>query len=189
MSLMPELTLSWRTGLWLLLPLIAIRFGLMGLLDRQSLTRAAHFPRLLGAEQVAFRVYMPTNLLLIFYLPFLTIKLGTPWFYIGLLVYLAGVTLLTCTVIDFARPNPDGLLDHGVYRFSRHPMYLSYLVFYLGCGLMTASWLYLGILVLFQASTHWIAISEERWCVEQFGSDYAAYTRQVNRYMGRRTTA
>lgn len=48
---------------------------------------------------------------------------------------------------------------------------------------MSASWLLLVLLGLFQVSSHWIILSEERWCVREFGDEYTAYMGRVRRYL------
>jgi protein-S-isoprenylcysteine O-methyltransferase Ste14 len=37
--------------------------------------------------------------------------------------------------------------------------------------------------LVFQISSHWIILSEERWCVKQFGDEYIDYMKRVRRYI------
>lgn len=87
------------------------------------------------------------------------------------------------SVHAFARPNAQGMCTAGIYRYSRNPMYLAYFVHYLGCVILTRSIPLLIILILFQAVTHWVILSEERWCLTTFGEDYRAYMQSVRRYL------
>ena len=73
------------------------------------------------------------------------------------------------SVSSFAKPAKNGINLKGLYRISRNPMYVSYFIYFLGCVLLTQSLLLLAILVAFQISTHWIILSEERWCIKKFG--------------------
>lgn len=110
------------------------------------------------------------------------IQTGSALFYSGLVIYVLGVFLYGASIVDFARPAASGVRVHGLYRLSRNPMYIAYFVCFLGCALLIRSWVMLGILVVFQASMHWLILSEERWCVRRFGDEYIAYMGSVRRY-------
>jgi len=86
-------------------------------------------------------------------------------------------------VIDFAAPSGEDLNQNGLYRFSRNPMYLSYFLLFMGCALLTHSVLLGGIVIIFQLSSHWIILSEERWCIGKFGDAYRQYMKRVRRYI------
>lgn len=49
-------------------------------------------------------------------------------------------------------------------------------------ALLTQSWLLFGLVLLLQISGHWIILSEERWCIQQFGQAYTRYLQQTRRY-------
>lgn len=165
------------------IPLIMIRFGLLGILDRRALKRAALFAPLLGKEKVAYWFYQISNIAFLIYLCFLKITTDPFWFYTGLVIYGIGVLLCTVSIIDFARPKENGINVKGLYRISRNPMYLSYFVYFLGCVMLTRSLILFVILLVFQISAHWIILSEERWCIEKFGEEYINYMQKVRRYI------
>ncbi len=168
---------------WLLMPLLVIRFVILGMLDKQALKRAAFFPPLIGREKAAYYVYQISNVFLLLYLFFLKIKMEGLLFYTGLVVYGLGIIVCTVSVFDFARPKMNGINVSGLYRFSRNPMYMGYFLYYLGCVLLTRSFVYLAALIVFQVSTHWIILSEERWCIQAFGEEYLGYMKKVRRYL------
>ena len=99
----------------------------------------------------------------------------------GALVYAAGLALLAGAVVSFARPDRDGMNHAGLYRWSRHPMYAAYFVYFIGCVLLTRS-LLLGLVLAFQIAAHWIIRAEERWCAAQFGQRWREYCSRVGRY-------
>ena len=81
--------------------------------------------------------------LLTAYSIFLPLKLGTTWFYAGFPIYLAGV-ILFLTAIGVAATTPAGQpFTKGAYRFSRNPMYLSWITILAGVGIATASLIFL----------------------------------------------
>jgi protein-S-isoprenylcysteine O-methyltransferase Ste14 len=153
-------------GFLLLIPLILIRFGL---LNKEGLKRAAFFVPLIRREKTAYWFYQISNILIFVYLFFLKITTDSYWFYVGLATYGLGVLMCLASVSSFAKPAKNGINLKGLYRISRNPMYVSYFIYFLGCVLLTQSLLLLAILVAFQISTHWIILSEERWCIKKFG--------------------
>ena len=170
-------------GFLLLIPLILIRFGLLGMLSKEGLKRAASFAPLIGKEKIAYWFYQISNVLIFVYLFFLKVTTDSPWFYTGLVTYGLGVFLCVASVLNFAKPEENGINLKGLYRISRNPMYMAYFIYYLGCVLLTRSLLLLAILMAFQVSSHWIILSEERWCIKKFGEEYKDYMNRVRRYI------
>lgn len=166
-----------------LVPLLLIRFGLLSILDKKSLKRAAYFAPLIGKEKIAYLFYQISNLMIFLYLCFLKIKIDQQWFYVTLLIYGFGILLCLLSVLDFAKPTEKGINMKGLYRISRNPMYVAYFVYFLGCVLLTQSLILLAIVIVFQISSHWIIRSEERWCIEMFGDEYISYMKRVRRYI------
>ncbi|MEL7604391.1 MAG: isoprenylcysteine carboxylmethyltransferase family protein [Bacillota bacterium] len=167
----------------LLIPILLIRYGLLALISREALRRAAHFAPLFGKEQAAYWVYQLTTLGMFVILFFLTIRADSVWFYVGLGVAIAGAALYAAAVADYAKPGAAGVNTRGLYRVSRNPMYVAYFIYFLGCALMARSLILFAILLVYQAAAHFIILSEERWCLEQFGEAYREYMRRVRRYI------
>ena len=170
-------------GFLLLIPFILIRFGLLNILNKEGLKRAAFFAPLIGREKAAYWFYQISNILIFVYLCFLKITTDPNWFYTGLVIYGLGVLLCLGSVLNFARPAGNGINVKGLYRVSRNPMYVAYFIYFLGCVLLTQSLLLLALLIVFQISAHWIILSEERWCVKKFGEEYINYMNKVRRYI------
>lgn len=104
-------------------------------------------------------------------------------FHIGAACYLVGLFFCAISIICFSFPDDEGLNIRGIYQFSRHPMYVSYFACFSGMALLTQSWIMLIIVIIFQISAHWIILSEERWCLENFGKSYENYMKKVRRYI------
>ena len=171
-------------GFLLLTPFFLIRFGLLALLDREAVGRAAHFAPVRGGERTAYWLYQMANAAIVLSLLFLTVRRAPVWlFAAGLTVYLAGVLLLGVSVVNFAAPEKNGLNQRGLYRVSRNPMYVAYFVYFLGCVLLTQSPLLFAFVLVFQIAAHWIIRAEERWCVQTFGGAYLQYMERVRRYL------
>ena len=123
--------------------------------------------------------------LTIIYSIFLPLKLGTTWFYVGLPICLLGLIPYTITTVNFGTtPTRDEPATKGLYRYSRHPMYLTLFLLFIGVGIASASW----ILLLFSIVSMilWIplAISEERFLLEKYGEAYRKYMDRTPRWIG-----
>lgn len=165
------------------IPIIFIRYGLLSIVNKDALKRAGFFAPLIGREKVAYLVYQITTVLTLLYLLLLKIRTDSDWFYIGLIIYSLGIVLYAVSVVNYAKPKMNGINLNGLYRISRNPMYISYFIYFLGCVLFTHSWILLALLIVFQISAHWIILSEERWCIMEFGEEYKKYMNKVRRYI------
>jgi len=186
MQLIPEFSLTWLNGLVVVIPFMFIRLIVMKMISSEGTKRADFFPPLTKKEQPAMPVYMVTGILALLYPPFLSIKVGTPWLWVGLPLFLIGMVLLVLSIVDFAKAPADELIQNGIYRYSRNPMYLAYGFIYTSIGILTASWLYLLIAFVRQYTEYIMILSEERWCLEQFGEIFQAYMDTTRRYWGRK---
>ena len=173
-----------RIGFFLLLPFFLLRFGLLARLDQKAIVRAAHFAPLAGGERAAYWVYQAANVGILLAILLLPVHTAPIWLVaVGAVVYAAGLALLAGAVVSFARPDRDGMNRTGLYRWSRHPMYVAYFVYFIGCVLLTRSMLLLGLVLAFQIAAHWIIRAEERWCAAQFGQSWRQYCSRVRRYL------
>lgn len=167
----------------MVIPLVLIRYALLALLSRDALRRAAYFPPLIGKEKAAYWVNFVTGVGLIIYPFFINVYAGSPWFYAGLALYVTGAALYLASIVNYAKPSGSGINTAGLYRLSRNPMYVAYFIYFLGCAVMAKSLILLAILVVFQISTHFLILSEERWCIEKFGDEYREYMKRARRYI------
>ena len=118
-----------------------------------------------------------------------------PWNWPGLIPVLVGTAGLIWGVAVHSAQSPQGieweldksyLLRHGLYRFSRHPMYLSELtlllgwVIFYGSAAVMIAWAIGWVLFNFYAIPQ-----EERVMEAHFGETYSEYKKQVPRWLGR----
>jgi protein-S-isoprenylcysteine O-methyltransferase Ste14 len=171
------------SALIMVIPIIIIRYALLSILSKEALKRAAYFAPLVGRERLAYWAYQVTTMLILVDLILLKIRIDSDWFYIGIAIYGVGLILYTISMVDYARPKTNGINKNGLYRISRNPMYISYFICLFGCVLISNSWTLFTLLVIFQISSHWIILSEERWCIKSFGEEYMSYMNKVRRYI------
>ena len=171
-------------GFYLLLPLLAIRFGLLSIINKKAIQRAGYFAPVQGREKISYYIYQLSNIGLFLYLFITKIKSDfSIYFYLGATCYCLGIVLCAVSVVCFALPNTEGLNINGIYQFSRNPMSIAYFVYNIGISLLTQSLVLFVISLIFQISSHWIILSEERWCIEKFGNTYKEYMKKVRRYI------
>ena len=122
--------------------------------------------------------------LVLIYSIFLPLKLGTMWFYIGLPVTLLGLVTRAIALVNWATLPPNEPITRGLYRYSRHPMYLTDLLFFMGLGIATASWILLLFSILWIATGFILANPEELDCLKKYGDSYRQYMNRTPRWIG-----
>lgn len=78
----------------------------------------------------------------------------------------------------------SAVVQHGVYRFSRNPIYLAFCLATLGVGLwLDSGWIAAATLPV-AALLYWLVIRrEEAYLARKFGAAYQDYCRQVRRWL------
>lgn len=171
-------------GFSLMIPFLLIRFGMLAFLGKNGMQRAAHYAPVFGKEKAAYWIYQLSTAGIFGYLCFLKIEITVDiWFTAGIICYVSGLVLCAVSLIHFATWDDGGLNTKGIYRFSRHPVYVAYFVCFLGMSLLTGSLVLAGVVLVFQISCHWIILAEERECISRFGDDYKKYMEKVRRYI------
>ncbi|WP_019677522.1 methyltransferase family protein [Arsukibacterium perlucidum] len=105
----------------------------------------------------------------------------------GMAVALAGVLAFrrANTTVDPRVPQQtSSLVIKGIYRYSRNPMYLGFLLLLTAwaCYLMSvAAFALLPLFVWYM--NRWQIAPEERYLLEKFGAEYQVYTKQVRRWL------
>src|SRR4030066_985973 len=75
----------------------------------------------------------------VIYSVFLPLKFGTIWFYAGLPITLIGLVGNMVTVVSWASTPAGKPVTTGLYRFSRHPIYLTEVLLLLGVSIASTS--------------------------------------------------
>jgi protein-S-isoprenylcysteine O-methyltransferase Ste14 len=80
------------------------------------------------------------------------------------------------------------LLTSGPYAFSRNPLYLAFLGFWLGWALFYGSLAVLAVFVAFLVLANSVIVpSEERYLEARFGDAFRRYKATVPRWLGMRS--
>jgi len=115
---------------------------------------------------------------------FLPLKVGTVWLYVGLPIFVLALVMTLIITYNFASTPLDEPVTRGIYRISRHPVYLSGFVLYIGMGVACASWVILLCAVLWIAFFQVVVPAEERFLFEKYGNAYREYMNRTPRWLG-----
>jgi protein-S-isoprenylcysteine O-methyltransferase Ste14 len=78
---------------------------------------------------------------------------------------------------------PERLVDTGLYAYTRNPMYLGHIIYLIGLTLTLQSLLAALITVASVVWFHLRVLGDEKKLARLLGAPYAAYTRQVKRWL------
>ncbi|MDH5747187.1 MAG: isoprenylcysteine carboxylmethyltransferase family protein [Candidatus Bathyarchaeota archaeon] len=191
MSLIPEFELGLWNAWILVLSLFLVVIGLSSLIIRVFFTKKKpagssrqHMPQLNEQEKRLFYVSVVTLVAILVYTAFLPLKLGTGWFYAGLLIYFLGMIFGFIAMINFNTTLLDKPVIDGVYRISRNPMYFSMFLMFIGIGIACAFWVFLLLTMIWIILSDKGVIAEERECLEKYGEAYREYMNRTPRWIG-----
>jgi protein-S-isoprenylcysteine O-methyltransferase Ste14 len=111
---------------------------------------------------------------------------------LGVLVFLSGMSLIACAVINMGASwqmgfdqnlPPQRLIQTGVFRFSRNPIYLGMVVALLGWMLLIPTLLSLIMLTGLAIGVRRQAVEEEESLSRTFGAQFDAWARDVGRFV------
>ena len=126
-------------------------------------------------------VIMPFTVI---YSIFLPLRLGTVWLYVGLPIFALALVVMLITTHNFATTPVGEPVTKGIYRISRHPIYLSGFLLYIGIGVACASWVIMLCGVLWIVLWSIVVPAEERFCCEKYGDAYREYMNRTPRWIG-----
>ena len=137
-----------------------------------------------GIEKIIDILIVVIMVLLVIYSIFLPLQLGTAWFYVGLCVCALAFIPGAITTVNWLTTPLSEPVTKGIYRYSRHPIYLVQALMFIGIGIISASWVFILLSVVRTISTFIIAIPEERFCLEKYGNIYQEYMNRTPRWIG-----
>jgi protein-S-isoprenylcysteine O-methyltransferase Ste14 len=173
---------AWIFMLYYILTLPLMRLISKDALEKSDVAAPKHIHNKTENRMVSF--YQSSFIPAFIYSIFLPLKLGTIWFYIGLPICLLGLILLTIAFFNFTTAPLGEPLTGGLYRYSRHPVYITQPLMFVGVGIASASWIFLLFTVLRTISSFMLAASEERFCLEKYGDSYREYMNRTPRWLG-----
>ena len=112
----------------------------------------------------------------------------------GLILMLFGVIVFLIAIVTmqnnwragFNENQDTNLVTYGIYSVSRNPAFVGFNLLYIGCALAFPNVVNIAVSLVSLVVFHLQILSEEKFLVQVFGEEYAAYRRTVMRYLGRR---
>jgi protein-S-isoprenylcysteine O-methyltransferase Ste14 len=105
--------------------------------------------------------------------------IGVPLFLVGF-----GITVFGYFNLGLGNTycGTDGLVSHGLYRFSRNPQYASSIVGLIGLVICADAWLALVLASLMAGAYVLMALVEEAWLAKHYGDSYKDYCERTSRF-------
>lgn len=183
MSLLPAFKIGvWNAWIFMALCLIPTFFLPFAARSRD---KGVDFTSYFDKTQKKALLYL--HLIFLFfvvYSVFVPLKLGTPWFYAGLVLFVLGFIPYALVIVNFAQTQIDQPVVKGIYRYSRHPMYITPFLLFIGTGIASASWIFLVLSVFYILLPPFFVAAEERFCLEKYGTAYREYMDRTPRWIG-----
>jgi protein-S-isoprenylcysteine O-methyltransferase Ste14 len=173
---------------WIPMLLVLLQPVVMRLVDRVAgtgdlLMKMGDLPREKGQGR-PFSIPTLLQVLLFIFSLFLPLQLGIVWFYIGFAIYALGTVMLLNAIVIAAKTPHGEVFSRGMYRYSRHPMYLSFVFLFLGISVAAGSWLFLFLAMGWMIFPLSQVNAEEQACLEAFGEAYRLYRQQTPKWLG-----
>ena len=111
---------------------------------------------------------------------------------IGALMFLAGIAMAVSGFVTQKRAGTDPIpfnpstriVVHGLYRFTRNPMYLGLALCTLALVILVDStWMLLAVPIGLVLIDRIVVVREERYLERKFGEEYLNYKRRVRRWI------
>jgi protein-S-isoprenylcysteine O-methyltransferase Ste14 len=187
MSSMPAFELGlWNAWIFMVPALLDLLLCMGFMMKKGAPGGPAHVP----CKSKATLVVASLSKFIIFpaaiYSVFLPIKLGTMWFYAGLPIALLGLVGTILVLVDWAYTPAGEPITRGIYRYSRHPMYVTMILVLLGVSIISASWVFLlfTIIALVGLTRPYFVKIEEAQCLGHYGAAYREYMNRTPRWIG-----
>jgi protein-S-isoprenylcysteine O-methyltransferase Ste14 len=188
MFLVPEFELGlWNAWIFMIYVMFSnfLPYVLSGkLIDKEVLKKLGADRSLSDDEKTLLNIYSLLFFAIIACSIFLPLRLGTVWFYVGLIIYLLGVIIETIAMLNFFTTAVDKPVNKGIYRFSRNPMYFGMFLIFLGTSIACVSLIFLILTTIFMILSHIVVVYEERFCLQKYGNSYREYLNRIPRWIG-----
>lgn len=183
MTLIPEFQIG-LLNTWLLTIPIFLSGILIVMTNKATAKRVRDMSGYHELERRIIMICMTPYYLFIIYSVFVSLKIGTIWFTIGLILFIFGfIGQINSYIMYRAAPLNEPVVK-GVYKISRNPQYFFNIIAFLGVAVAGMSWLMMLFMILYIIPQHLIIIQEEQFCLKKYGNSYQEYMNRTPRYIG-----
>ena len=184
MSLIPEFELGLLNAWIFMVPSLLLMLLWLILMTKKHAPlppKNARMPKTAELFNIISKlIYFPAVICSVF----MPLKLGTVWFYIGLPITLIGLVGSLMVVVNWASTPAGEPVTRGIYRYSRHPGYVTEVSLLLGVSIISASWVFsLFPIIIWAGAAHFIKL-EEAYTLGHYGKAYSEYMNRTPRWIG-----
>ena len=185
MSWIPSFEIGvWNA--WLFMIVYPLQWLAVIVVPKHIAERTSHAPEIIKTRQDRIMSFFTQGVWIVatLYSIFVPFQIWTPWLWVGLVLFIVGLSVLIQATLAVAGTPKGKPFTSGVYRYSRHPMYLSMIFVYLGVSVAAASWLFFVITIATFFLQSYQMSKEERACLDIYGSAYRDYMDTTPRWIG-----
>ena len=183
MDLMPEFQIG-LLNTWILTIPVLLSGILIVMTNNATAKRARDMSGYHERERRIIMICMMPYYLFIIYSVFVSLKIGTIWFTIGLILFIFGfISQINAYMMYRDTPLNEPVVK-GVYKISRNPQYFFNIIAFLGVAIAGMSWFMMLFVILYVIPQHLIIIQEEQFCLKKYGDAYRKYMSRTPRYIG-----
>jgi len=175
MSFFSEISFTWHNGWLFSLLYFVLSTALLLLFPKYTIPRFTKVPDVKYVTQINYILYYAILIFLIF-LPF---DIGSLYFIVGASIFTIGIILYAVSLLFFAISEIQIPVTQGIYKFSRHPVYLSFFILMIGAGIATQSIIVILLNIAHFINAIFLMKEEEKSCIIIYGNDYKKYQEKV----------
>jgi protein-S-isoprenylcysteine O-methyltransferase Ste14 len=103
---------------------------------------------------------------------------------VGLLIYIVAMfTLADYWRVGDAAKQTRTLVTRGIYSLSRNPIYIFFVLYFLGTFLINGILIFLIFTIMMALNAHYLIIEEEKFLLKSYGSAFQKYCAATGRYV------
>jgi protein-S-isoprenylcysteine O-methyltransferase Ste14 len=183
MVFFPKLDADWLNG-WIFLVVYGLVFGVtVRSFPRQTIARLYDRSNWTRTQRILTRAGKVLSSLVFALVAFSPLRIGSPVFAVGGVLYGLGLVGLVIALFDFRAAEPGRPATRGLYRVSRNPQWVMLVTMFVGASLAVGSWAALFFFGAAAVCYHFRILAEERSCLKMYGSAYGDYLERVPRYL------
>ena len=171
---------AWIFMIWLVIIPILSNF----MIREEEVSRIIKTSVPMKFEKTFNIISMAAVILAFIYSIFLPFDYYTVWFIIGFLIFIFGLFVYISVLFTIRDAQPGKPFMNGLYRYSRHPIYLGNLLILISVLVMTLSWILLIFVIIIIVHLILAMPAEEKYCLEKYGEDYKNYLNRTPRLLG-----
>ncbi|MDR0579048.1 MAG: hypothetical protein LBG21_00380 [Campylobacteraceae bacterium] len=184
MNLFQSIHLGFANGWWFAVIFLSVNFSMILYYPKHFKSRVLKRPQFNNKMQkitsiIGFILFQ----IVIWYSVLLPLHLNTAYCYIGICIFLFGLSGYIRAMYDYATTSPDIPVTKGIYKFSRNPQQIMSAILWIGAGISTGSYLIITFCILQLILAYYGFLAQEQTCIKKYGQKYINYMNKTRKYI------